>query len=310
MSSVDFDFFTFADTLKCSEIELTEQQKLILKKFGITNNSRFEFELPKDKPGELKPLNKPWKPSNEGIIESYLLEVHSMKVNSGAAASLQASANKLANNKSLEELGYDLNASMSALAFSNKGATRNKTAAATKQAERLQKASMISAEANAKKQEWIQWSQFALTQEDFKEYKQTKICNWETECKKREEEYDLQNQNLIAATKSYESAVLQIKTAKIEEVWNQIDTWLNSEKYQLALQYEKEFLGPLNIFMMGLGILAVLMTAGLLVVVMLPIHFFYFKDYNVARALYSIKTGIPRFPSLRKGLPVVGKLSQ
>ena len=312
MATSNIETISFEEVLAHVGKGLNEEQTQVLSKFGIgiKDKSKFEIDVQNNKPESLKAYCQPWEPTNEGIIESYLLEVHGMKVDSGAASALKAKADNVSNNKSLEELGYEMNASLATLAFSNKGATRNKTAAATKQSERLQTASMISAEANAKKQEWIQWSQFALTQQDFKGYKQKKISAWESECEATLKTYEAQNQTLLKLHRDYESALAQIKTAKAEEIWDQIDLWLQSEKYEHATKYSKNFIEPLDKFMWGLGILVVLISMGFALIVMLPIQFFIFKDWNIGQALYSIYTGTPRFSSLGKGLPVVFSIGE
>lgn len=294
--------FTLGEAFRAIDYRPTEEQWRILESFGYKIGYSFSVKVLEgiNAPAKVRPLIQPSRPSNESILEKYLNEKHGVKISHLEVSSLQQRAQTLSTTKSSKESTAQFIAEWDPLAGKH-GRQKAAIQAGTLATQRMAEASALATQASSKLQELTQWTQFAITQEDYKEYKEQILADYEATTTANKLKYDEENKQLLEARSQYDAAFRVAREEILRRCSSFFTDWLNSGKYQAALVYHKSGFtsGLISCIAWLLELVIAFGTVFLALLVIIPIHVWVLKDACVGRWFIARKNGLPKWSSLK-----------
>ncbi len=294
--------FSLGEAFSTVGFNPTDEQWKVLGLFGYISDFKFSVTALEgiDAPPEPKRLSQPSKPSNEVIIERYLEGKHGIRVSHVEVKTLQDRARKLATTKSSKESTHEFMADWDPLAGKH-GRQKSAIQAGNLATQRMAEANALSAEAASKLQELTQWTQFAITQEDFKEFKEQTLREYDENSALAKQRYEDENRELISARSQYNQAFKVARQQKIKDCAEYFVDWLKSDKYSFAKTYQEgsSASGFITLLTMTIEAALVIVTFGFALLLILPIHIWLLKDAFIGSYVIRVSRGLPRKSSLK-----------
>jgi hypothetical protein len=294
--------FTLGEAFQAIDYSPTAEQWKILNSFDYKIGHSFSVKVLEgiDAPAKAQPLIQPSKPSQESILEKYLSEKHGVRISHFEVSSLQDKSRKLATTKSSQESTAEFIADWDPLAGKH-GRQKAAIKAGTLATQRMAEASTLATQAASKLQELTQWTQFAITQDDFKSYKEQILEEHEITTAANKQKYTEENKQLLETRSQYDNAFRLAREEMQKSCAVHFLDWLNSSKYKAAEIYQENALvsGLVNYLAWSLEFAIVISSSFIALLVLIPVHIWLLRDACVGRWLIARTNGIPRWSSLK-----------